>query len=104
MLKGGVLLAALGKRRPTRDIDLQTRAVGNDPAAILATVTEILSGYGLIGQQRWDAWRRKQRLDDRLPSQFTDAVTTFADPAIIGTASSQRWNPATGTWSSPTSA
>lgn len=243
VLKGGVLLAAFGERRPTRDIDLQAQAVGNHPAAILATVTEIavtrlddgvvfdastatagairdedrypgvrvsmtsrlstarpgfhvdisvgdpiipapatvalprvlggqitmpgyplamvhaekivtaisrgttstrwrdyadmyllsrhhpidgtelgtdisevaghratqlaplaqvLSGYGLIGQQRWDAWRRKQRLDDRLPSQFTDvvdAVTTFADPAIIGTASSQHWNPATGTWS-----
>jgi Nucleotidyl transferase AbiEii toxin, Type IV TA system len=41
VLKGGVLLAAFGERRPTRDIDLQAQAFDNDPAAILAAITEI---------------------------------------------------------------
>jgi hypothetical protein len=41
VLKGGVLLAVLGERRPTRDIDLQAHAFDNDPSAILAAVTEI---------------------------------------------------------------
>jgi Nucleotidyl transferase AbiEii toxin, Type IV TA system len=41
VLKGGVLLAAFGERRPTRDIDLQAQAFDNDPTAILAAITEI---------------------------------------------------------------
>jgi len=41
VLKGGVLLAAFGERRPTRDIDFQAQAIDNDPAAILAATTEI---------------------------------------------------------------
>jgi hypothetical protein len=40
-LKGGVLLAALDERRPTRDIDLQAQAVENDLETIRAMVCEI---------------------------------------------------------------
>jgi hypothetical protein len=31
VLKGGVLLAVFGQRRPTRDIDLQAQSIVNDP-------------------------------------------------------------------------
>lgn len=68
----------------------------------LAPLGQTLADYGAIGQPRWRAWRRKQLLDDRLPDNFTDvvdAVITFADPAIAGTISAKRWNPAAGTWS-----
>ena len=41
VLKGGVLLAAFGERRPTRDIDLQAQALDNEPATILAAITGI---------------------------------------------------------------
>jgi hypothetical protein len=41
VLKGGVLLAVFGERRPTRDIDLQAQNFDNEPAAILAAITEI---------------------------------------------------------------
>jgi len=41
VLKGGVLLAALDARRPTRDIDLAASAVINTEAEILAVVREI---------------------------------------------------------------
>jgi hypothetical protein len=41
VLKGGVLLAAFGERRPTRDVDLLAQATDNDPAVILAAITEI---------------------------------------------------------------
>ena len=41
VLKGGVLLAALDARRPTRDIDLAARALENSTAGILAAVREI---------------------------------------------------------------
>jgi len=41
VLKGGVLLAALGTRRPTRDIDFQAVDLSNDADSILAVVREI---------------------------------------------------------------
>jgi hypothetical protein len=41
VLKGGVLLAALDARRPTRDIDLAAPALENSTAGILAAVREI---------------------------------------------------------------
>ena len=68
----------------------------------LAPLERVLAGYGGIGQQRWAAWRRKQRLDVRLPEQFSDVlavVVAFADPPIAGAAARQSWDPATGTWS-----
>ncbi|HWG60964.1 MAG TPA: nucleotidyl transferase AbiEii/AbiGii toxin family protein [Streptosporangiaceae bacterium] len=68
----------------------------------LVPLDRVLAGYGVIGQQRWAAWRRKHRLDDRLPEQFGEvvvAVACFADPAIAGTAAGQSWDPSTGTWS-----
>ncbi len=68
----------------------------------LAPLDRVLADYGVIGQQRWAAWRRKQRLDDRLPDQFTQVVTAvaaFADAAITGAAAGKSWDPATATWS-----
>lgn len=41
VLKGGVLLAALDARRPTRDIDLSARALDNDAAATLEVIRKI---------------------------------------------------------------
>jgi hypothetical protein len=42
VLKGGVLLAAFGNRRPTRDVDLAGQDIGNDEAPILALIKSIL--------------------------------------------------------------
>jgi hypothetical protein len=41
VLKGGVLLAALDARRPTRDIDFAARAIDNDTNAVLSLVQQI---------------------------------------------------------------
>jgi hypothetical protein len=43
ILKGGVLLAALDVRRPTRDVDFQGRHVANDVEQVLAMVKVIAS-------------------------------------------------------------
>jgi Nucleotidyl transferase AbiEii toxin, Type IV TA system len=42
VLKGGVLLAAFGSRRPTRDVDLAAQDIGNAEAPILALIKSIL--------------------------------------------------------------
>jgi hypothetical protein len=41
VLKGGVLLAAFGQRRPTRDIDLQAENLSNDAEVVRLRVLEI---------------------------------------------------------------
>jgi predicted nucleotidyltransferase component of viral defense system len=41
ILKGGVLLAALDARRPTRDIDFAARAIENTPERVLSAVQTI---------------------------------------------------------------
>lgn len=42
VLKGGVLLAAYGSRRPTKDVDLAAIGIANDTAALLERVRRIL--------------------------------------------------------------
>ncbi len=44
VLKGGVLLAAFDERRPTRDIDLQAQALGNDTPFVTGEVLHIDGG------------------------------------------------------------
>lgn len=68
----------------------------------LSPLARILDGYGAIGQGRWQAWRKKQQLEDRLPEQFADvvsAVVFFADPVIEGPARDSAWDPGVGAWS-----
>ena len=43
VLKGGVLLAAFGNRRPTRDVDFAGRDIGNDEATVLALIKSVLA-------------------------------------------------------------
>lgn len=72
----------------------------------LSSLSEVLQGYSDLAQSRWDAWRRKQLLDDRLPEAFAevlDAVIAFADPCLIGAVASgepspDRWDPVRGQW------
>jgi hypothetical protein len=78
-----------------------TRRVTQHRHVQLAPLTEVLAGYAEIAQERWAAWRRRQRLEDRLPERFEDVLTAvidFADPAITGTAEGQTWDPITGAW------
>lgn len=78
-----------------------TRRVAEHRQVQLVPLAQTLLDYGQIGQQRWTAWRRRQRLEDRLPDSFGEviaAVINFADPAIIGSAESRSWDPATRQW------
>jgi hypothetical protein len=48
VLKGGVLLAAFGSRRPTRDVDLAGRDLTNDTTTVLELVRSVLSIEPLV--------------------------------------------------------
>jgi len=93
----------LARHHPADGTELGTsiREVARHRSARLEPLSQVLAGYDTIGQQRWEAWRRRQRLEDRLPSDFADViapVTAFADPAITGTATGRNWDPAAGAW------
>ncbi|HST66174.1 MAG TPA: nucleotidyl transferase AbiEii/AbiGii toxin family protein [Mycobacteriales bacterium] len=67
----------------------------------LSSLEQALTGYAAIAQSRWSAWRRKQRLDDRLPAAFgevLDEVVNFADPALTDGVSGLRWYPGARSW------
>jgi Nucleotidyl transferase AbiEii toxin, Type IV TA system len=83
------------------ELAVSVRDVADHRQIELMPLAHVLDGHGDIGQQRWAAWRRKQRLDDRLPESFDEvvrAVIAFADPAIDGRAATRSWNPAHGAW------
>jgi nucleotidyltransferase AbiEii toxin of type IV toxin-antitoxin system len=83
------------------ELVVSVRDVANHRQVELVPLAHVLDGYGAIGQRRWAAWRRKQRLDDRLPESFAEvvrAIGAFTDPAIDSTAASRSWNPAHGAW------
>jgi predicted nucleotidyltransferase component of viral defense system len=67
------------------------RRVSEHRQVQLVPLSGVLSGYGQIGQQRWAAWRRRQRLEDRLPEEFDDVVAAVmywqcSSIALIGRA------------------
>jgi hypothetical protein len=43
VLKGGVLLASFGSRRPTKDVDLAGRDLANDTTTVLELVRSVLT-------------------------------------------------------------
>jgi hypothetical protein len=67
----------------------------------VSPLTNALDGYVTLGQTRWAAWRRKQHLDDRLPSSFADVleeIVAFAAPAINAATESREWDPHARRW------
>lgn len=83
------------------ELEAAVRLVAQYREARLAPLSQILDGYAPLAQQRWAAWRRKHRLDDRLPQEFAvvlQRVMTLADPALIGTSGGQTWHAMALAW------
>jgi hypothetical protein len=76
-------------------------AVAAHRQATVVALSTALAGMPQLAQAKWAAWRRKQRLEQRIPERFADAlqhVAEFSDPAISGTAKGMTWEPAIGAW------
>lgn len=61
-----------------------------------------VSGFDVLGQAGWRAWRRRQRLDERLPGAFSDVLTLvvrLGSGAVSGDAAGLRWSPEHLDWS-----
>lgn len=67
----------------------------------LISLTTRLDEFASLAQSRWMAWRRRQRLEDRVPENFQkvlDRVTVFLDPVVTGKADGLNWKPDRGAW------
>jgi hypothetical protein len=67
------------------DLAQSMRVVAEHRSVNSDALGQVLDGYGELGQVRWAAWVRKQRLEDRLPREFAtvvDAVVKFSEPAL----------------------
>lgn len=76
-------------------------AVATYRRADLVPLAGVLDGYAATGQRRWAVWRRRQRLDDRLPVEFAEvlaAVMAFADPALARDTVGRTWEPDVRAW------
>ncbi len=91
-------ICILTGRHATEETELQ-RALAEVAAhrhVELSPLADALDGYATLGQARWAAWRRRQHLDDRLPSSFAkvlNEVIAFADPALQTDAGTHEWDP-----------
>jgi hypothetical protein len=91
-------------RRHDVDGEELTSAIGqvaDHRGTRLVPLEAALGDYATQSQRRWAAWLRKQRLEDRIPSDLgllLESISTFADPALIGDARGQTWVAANLGW------
>lgn len=69
----------------------------------MGSLRPVLDGYPALAQTRWQAWRARQNLVDRLPAEFAEvleSVLVFTDGLLDTTRTSQAsiWLPADRTW------
>lgn len=110
ILKGGMLLAAFGDRRPTRDVDLLAVSISNDIESVAAVVRSVLTvevddgvvfdpaglaaeiirehdpyaGVRMSVPARLHRAEVPLRLDINIGDPVTPAPTTVAYPALLG--------------------
>lgn len=67
----------------------------------LAPLADVLEGFGVSGQAKWSAWRRKNQMEEAVPEDFEqalEAVARFADPIITGLVRGSAWDPTAHRW------
>ncbi len=61
----------------------------------------VLADYAALAQRRWLAWLKKQRIESRVPAEFStvlDLVALFADPVIATEGPLGTWNAVQRRW------
>ena len=78
VLKGGVMLAALDARRPTRDIDLAAHALENSAEHVLGLIRESLFSALFGGGREMDMFIAAFRIPNLLRDLFAEGAMTAA--------------------------
>lgn len=103
-LKGGVLMATFGARRPTRDVDLAASGIANDIPDVVGRVREILEtdlddGLEFDTESIQGSVIREGSGD--APADFSDllvACVAFADPVLARGDREMIWQPGNQAW------
>jgi predicted nucleotidyltransferase component of viral defense system len=77
------------------------RMVAGHRKITLRPLRVVHDGYADLGQAKWAAWRRKQKLDAVLPEQFRDvlvAVWAFTDQLLGADTAHAKWRTDTRQW------
>ncbi len=67
----------------------------------LAPLHVVLANYSPLAQRRWLAWLKKQRIESRVPAEFSTVlglVALFADPVIAAEGPLGTWNAVRRRW------
>jgi predicted nucleotidyltransferase component of viral defense system len=67
----------------------------------LAPLHVVLADYAPLAQRRWLAWLKKQRIESRVPAEFStalDLVALFADPVIAADRPLGTWDSIERRW------
>jgi hypothetical protein len=87
----------LSCRHPVTGTDLRRALieVSRFRKADLAPLAVVLDGLDALGQSRWAVWRRKLKIEDRLPARFAEVLAAdsrFADPVINNLVGDGAWD------------
>ena len=97
-------LYALAMRHPVNGATFRASLdrVAQYRKVALTPLASVLIGYSEIGQARWGAWLRKQRLETTIPAEFSavlDYIVSFVDPIISSQLGDRgTWDPAQRRW------
>lgn len=96
-------IAAIARSRSVEGADLQEAlgAVARYRQVGLEPLGSLLSQMPRLAQRKWEAWRKKQRLEQSTPRNFVDLLESclaFTETAIAGSATDLWWNPASQAW------
>lgn len=83
------------------DLSQALNTVADYRGVVLQPLATVSKGMAEAAQPKWNAWRRKQRLDDSTPESFAELLTrctSFADPVLSGVVAGHTWNPQNRTW------
>jgi Nucleotidyl transferase AbiEii toxin, Type IV TA system len=67
----------------------------------LEPLNQVLKDYENSAQGDWSLWRRKQKLEDRVPESFKEVLQSiflFVEPALSRSISGFGWDPSTFKW------
>lgn len=96
-------IAAIARSRSVEGRDLQEAisVVARYRQIDIEPLGPLLLQMSALAQRKWEAWRRKQRLEQSTPVSFADLLgtcLTFAEPVLVNGVTHLRWNPASQSW------
>lgn len=96
-------IAAIAHSRSVEGADMQEAisVVARYRHVELEPLGPLLSHMPALAQRKWEAWRRKQRLEQSIPVSFADLLGTcldFVEPILARSVGQMQWFPSSQTW------